>query len=101
METAPMRRLEKHLTGGNLWLYILSLLKKGKRHAYALDEEISKEFSFKPNKIMVYVVLYKLEEEGLIDSEFEGRRKYYNITKKGIQTVNKGKKYLEELSKTL
>jgi len=101
METAPMRRLEKHVTGGNLWLYILSLLKKGKRHAYALDGEISKEFSFKPNKIMIYVVLYKLESEGLINSEFEGRRKYYNITKKGIRTINEGKKYLKELSEIL
>jgi DNA-binding PadR family transcriptional regulator len=101
MKTAPMRRLEKHLTGGNLWLYILALLKKGKRHAYALDEEIYREFSFKPNKIMIYVVLYKLESEGMIDSKFEGRRKYYNITKKGIQTINKGKKYLKELSEIL
>jgi len=101
MKKGPMRRLEKHLTGGNLWLYILSLLKKGKRHAYALDDEISKKFSFKPNKIMIYMVLYKLEAEGMIDSEFEGRRKYYNITKKGIQTINEGKKYLEELSDIL
>jgi len=93
-----MRRLEKHLTGGNLWLYILSLLRKGKRHAYALDQEISEKFSFKPNKIMVYMVLYKMESEGLITSEFEGRRKYYNITKKGIQTISEGKKYLKELS---
>lgn len=101
MEKAPMRRLKKHLTGGNLWLYILSLLKKGKRHAYVLDKEIEKEFSFKPNRIMVYMVLYKLESEGLINSEFEGRRKYYNITERGIKTIKEGKKYLKELSEIL
>ncbi len=101
MKSAPMRRLEKHLTGGNLWLYILSLLRKGKRHAYALDKEIEGKYKFKPNKILVYMVLYKLESEGLITSEFEGRRKYYNITEKGIRNINEGKKYLKNLSENL
>ena len=96
-----MRRIKKHLTGGNLWIYILSILKKGRRHAYALDGELAKKFSFRPNKIMVYVVLYKLEAEGLISSEFEGRRKYYKITEKGIQTLKEAKKYLKKLSETL
>jgi DNA-binding PadR family transcriptional regulator len=42
-------------------------------------------------------VLYKLENEGLISSEFEGRRKYYKITKKGSEELRKAKRYLQQL----
>jgi DNA-binding PadR family transcriptional regulator len=98
MESSPMKRIKHHLTGGNLWLYMLSLLKKGKRHAYSLDGEISREFAFKPNRIMVYIVLYKLEAEGMISSEFEGRRKYYKITEKGKENIREAKYYLKKLS---
>ena len=79
----PIKRLNRLLTSGSLWLYILSLASKGKVYAYELDDKIEKQFSFRPNKIMNYVVLYKLEDEGLITSEFHERRKYYTITKKG------------------
>ncbi|MEM3422556.1 MAG: PadR family transcriptional regulator [Candidatus Bilamarchaeaceae archaeon] len=96
-ETSPLRRLKHHLTSGNIWLYILSLLKKEKVYAYALDSEIEKRFGFKPNKIMIYIVLYKLEAEGLIQSTFDGRRKYYKITEKGKNTIENGKNYLKEL----
>lgn len=103
MESAkPIRRLKTHLTRGNLWLYILSLVKnKGELYAYALDDEIDREFLFRPNKIMVYVVLYKLEGEGLISSEFRERRKYYQITKKGQETLDSAREYFRVLSEKL
>src|SRR3989344_2466512 len=65
--TKPIKRLKHLLTKGNLWLYILSIIRQRKRiHAYALDDAIEQEFSFRPNKIMVYIVLYKLEGERFI-----------------------------------
>lgn len=70
-------------------------------YAYALDQQIEKGFFFKPNKIMVYVVLYKLEGEGLIQSEFKERRKYYTITKKGTQTLEHAREYFRILSNKL
>jgi len=101
-KTKPYLRLKQHLTSGNLWLYILSLIKdKGTVYAYKLDEQINKEFSFKPGRVMLYLVLYKLEGEGLIKSKFEERRKYYTITKKGEKTFKEGKNYLLTLSKKL
>ena len=100
--TKPFKRLEQHLTSGNLWLYILSMIKnKGKVYAYKLDERIESEFSFKPGRVMLYLVLYKLEGEGLITSKLEERRKYYNLTKKGRKTLESGKRYLIKLSKKL
>lgn len=101
MVTSPVKRLKRLLTSGSLWLYILSLTEKGKIYAYELDEKIAKQFDFRPNKIMNYVVLYKLENEGLIASEFQERRKYYNITKKGKQTLQQAREYFKTLAKKL
>lgn len=95
----PIKRLKHLLTYGNLWLYVLSLAKSmGTVYAYALDEQLEKEFFFKPNKIMVYIVLYKLEGEGLIRSEFKERRKYYTLTKKGNETLELAREYFRILS---
>ena len=102
LQAKPIKRLKHLLTLGNLWLYILSIIKAKKRlHAYALDEQIEKEFFFRPSKVMVYIVLYKLEGEGLIKSEYEERRRYYTITQKGEQTLALAKNYFELLSKKL
>ncbi|MFA5077361.1 MAG: PadR family transcriptional regulator [Candidatus Micrarchaeia archaeon] len=97
----PFRRLVDSLTTGNLWLYVLSLMRKGKVYAYALPESIEKKYRFRPNRVMIYVVLYKLEAEGLIASAFEERRKYYHLTKKGTDSLARGKRYLASLSKRL
>lgn len=97
----PIKRLNRLLTSGNLWLYILSLTEKNKVYAYELDDEIKSKFSFKPNKIMNYVVLYKLENEGLISSEYKQRRKYYSITKKGRQALKSAREYFKFLSDKL
>lgn len=102
LSSKPIKRLKKLLTSGNLWLYILSLIKqKGKIYAYELDKEIEKEFFFKPNKVMIYIVLYKIENEGLIESEYKERRKYYKLTKKGTETLELAKEYFQILSNKL
>ena len=101
-KTKPIKRLRKLLTVGNLWLYIMSLIKSKKKfYAYALDKEIETNFYFKPSKVMIYLVLYRLEGEGMIASKFEERRKYYTITKKGTETLMQAKKYFLLLSKKL
>lgn len=102
METKPVKRLKHLLTYGNLWIYLLSLTRKNKKiYAYALDDRIEKKFGFRPNKVMVYIVLYKLEGERLISSEFEERRKYYRITKKGEITLTAAKRYFQALTKKI
>lgn len=102
LKTKPIKRLKSLLTSGNLWLYILSLIKQQKRlYAYNLDEMIEKEFFFRPSKVMTYIVLYKLEDEKLISSEFEERRKYYSLTKKGEETLKTAKDYFKVLGEKL
>ncbi len=100
-ETKPIKRLKDLLTTGNIWLYVLSTMKTKKVYAYTLADEIEKEFYFKPSRVMIYLVLYRLEAENLIKSEFEQRRKYYTVTEKGRKTMAEAKDYLLLLSKKL
>lgn len=101
-QTKPIKRLKNLLTSGNLWLYVLSIIKHEKKvYAYALPDTIEKEYFFRPSRVMIYVVLYKLEEEGLIHSEFEERRKYYHLTEKGENTLEAAKDYFVLLAKRL
>ncbi len=97
----PVKRLQRLLTFGNIWLFSMSLMKSKKVYAYALPEKIEKKFGFKPSKLMTYFVLYKLEAEKLISSAFEGRRKYYKLTKKGKACLREGKSILKSMSKKL
>jgi len=97
----PIARLSNSLTHGNIWLAALSLMKQKKVYAYALPEGIGKKFGYSPSKLMTYFVLYKLEDEKLISSKFEGRRKYYELTHAGERTLNEGKKKLADLSRKL
>jgi DNA-binding PadR family transcriptional regulator len=97
----PLSRLEHSLTYGNIWLAIFPLLRKRKEYAYALPGRIEKEFGFRPGKIMTYLVLYKLEESGLIEAKFEGRRKYYCLTAKGRKCSRDGKALLLRFAKRM
>jgi DNA-binding PadR family transcriptional regulator len=97
----PLQRLSHSLTFGNIWLSALSLMKKRKVYAYALPSEIKKRFGFEPGKLMTYLMLYKLEGEGLISSAMEGRRKYYRLTPTGARALQEAKSVLSSLSKKL
>lgn len=100
-KTKPVARLEHALTFGNIWLSALSLMKSGKVYAYALPSRVKAKFGFEPSKLMTYFVLYKLEDEGLICAAFQGRRKYYELTSKGRQSLSIAKKLLASLSRRL
>ncbi len=101
-ETKPIKRLKNLLTAGNLWIYILSLTKQEQKvYAYTLPDMIEKEFFFRPSRVMIYIVLYKLEGEGLISSEFEERRKYYSLTDKGRATLADAKAYFTLMAKRI
>lgn len=99
--TKPFLRLKHSVSHGNIWLAALSLMRRRKVYAYALPSEISRHFGYMPSKLMVYFVLYKLENEGLISSRLEGRRKYYELTREGRSALVSGKKFLAELARKL
>lgn len=100
-ETRPIRRLRRHLTIENLWLYVLSLIRRKECYAYTLPDEIEKGYGFRPSRVMVYIVLHMLEGEGLIKAKQKERRKYYELTEKGKETLAEAKRQLKSLSEKL
>ncbi|MEM3373400.1 MAG: PadR family transcriptional regulator [Candidatus Anstonellales archaeon] len=101
IENKPLNRLTDHLTHGNLWLYILALAKKKEIYIYNLDKEIEKYFRFKPSRIMLYLVVYRLESFNMLKSHYIERRKYYFLTDYGKETLNNGIKKLKKLANIL
>ena len=107
MASAAYRRLVRKLTVENLWLYVLSLLKSGPLYGYEISRKIKENFGFKPGRVTCYMVLYKLQAEGLIASKKvrasggESSRKYYVLTKKGERALEAAKEYLRGLSERL
>ena len=84
----PLDRFVHSITYGNIWPYVLILASKEDVYAYQLPDLIEGRFGFRPNKIMMYVVLYKLEADGYITGKYRERRKYYTITEKGVNILN-------------
>jgi DNA-binding PadR family transcriptional regulator len=71
---------------GALRLYILALLESGPRHGYELIRALSDRFggTYSPSAGTIYPRLGKLEEEGLVATQSEGRRTKYSITPAGL-----------------
>ena len=106
MKVAYKRLLSK-ITKENLWLYILKMLMERPRYAYEISKKIKETFGFSTAMVTVYVVLYKMLKEGLIQKGEEkpvlGRpiRKYYEITDLGKENFFKGVKLLKDTIKFL
>jgi PadR family transcriptional regulator PadR len=80
------------LLKGNTNVFVLSVLKEGPSHGYAISFEIARrsnsKLDFKQGTL--YPLLHELERGGLISSEWEEsepgkrRRRVYRITDKGL-----------------
>lgn len=70
---------------GSLRLYLLALLAEQPRHGYELIQALSDRFggSYIPSAGTIYPRLAKLEEEGLVSKESDGRKTTYSITDAG------------------
>lgn len=97
----PLDRLQKLNTKDNLWLYILSLLKRDEIYAWQIQGAIEREFGFKPGRITPYRVLYRLEKAGFVKSAVKERRRIYQITKKGDLELDKAKDFYRKILKDL
>ncbi len=101
----PLRRLKDKTTTECLWLYLLSLMKDEPIYAYEIREKIKEKFSFSIGEVTAYMVLYKLERDGYVKTEWltkENRqRKYYTITAKGKKLLSEGVEYLDNLATRL
>jgi DNA-binding PadR family transcriptional regulator len=93
----PNERLVKLNTKGNLWIYILSLLKKNGLYGWEIQSLIEQKFNFKPGRITPYRVLYRLEKQGFVKSEMKERRRVYQITSKGKEELEKARKFYQQI----
>jgi DNA-binding PadR family transcriptional regulator len=75
---------------GALRLYLLALLESGPKHGYELIKALNERFggTYSPSAGTIYPRLGKLEEEGLVATESEGRRTNYRITAAGLAELN-------------
>ena len=85
----PLKRLILLNTKGNLWIYILRVLKDGPTHAYSVRNEIQSRFGFRPGAVTAYKVLYQLKLKGLVTKRAQGRKQVYTITPKGREELEK------------
>jgi len=100
------KRLVAKLTKENLWLYVLKMLTERPMYAYEISKGVKERFGFSTATVTVYVVLYKMRREGLIQTVEEASperpaRKYYEITEKGRENLSKGRMFLEEIARSL
>lgn len=67
---------------GHLRLYLLSLLAEQPQHGYELIQSLGERFggTYVPSAGTIYPRLAKLQEEGLVTKESDGRRTVYAIT---------------------
>jgi len=106
-ETKAYKRLKANLTTNLVWVYILRLLQKRDAcYGYELKRQLKEEYDIPLATVTSYVVLYKLESEGLVESiktdekperPVRGRptRKYYQITDLGTSLLEEAKEYIQ------
>ena len=83
--------IKKELTKGSTALLVLSVLEKGDMYGYRIIKEIEmrSEFVFSLKEGTLYPILYRLEDDGMIQSSWttgEGRsapKKVYSATEQG------------------
>lgn len=90
-------KIDKELVKGTTTMLILDLLKNENMYGYQMIKRLSEKSNniFDLKEGTLYPILHNLEEKQLIDSYWDEttskKRKYYFITKKGKEQLNKKK----------
>jgi len=101
MVKEPVERLKEKVLKENLWIFLFKILAKNDEYAYELRKKINQEFGFWTGRVTGYRVLYLLEKNGYVDSYLKGRRKYYRLSAKGREQLQKAKNFLEKIYESL
>ena len=88
---------------GALRLYLLALLETGPKHGYELIKALGERFggTYSPSAGTIYPRLGKLEEEGLVATETEGRRTKYLITEAGRTELDRRREELAGVEESI
>jgi PadR family transcriptional regulator PadR len=98
----PSQRFERSVTKDNLWIYILSLLKKREMYPYELKKSIESDFGFSPGNVTAYIVLKKLKAGGYVKTMRKDRgkgpeRTFFMITQKGMGELEKAREIIKKV----
>jgi DNA-binding PadR family transcriptional regulator len=98
----------QQLRKGSTTLLILSVLVDEAKYGYQIMRELERrsEGYFTMTAALLYPALHRLEDDGLVKSEWQAgqgkrRRKYYTITKAGCQALAKNTREWEMFIKKL
>ena len=80
---------------------MLAELSRGDSYPYELVKAIERDFGFSPGRVLPYVVLSKLEDEGFVESYWVERRRYYRVTEDGRDLLRAGIEHLKDLANRL
>jgi len=82
-------------------IFILAELDESEIGGYDIIKHIHKRHGVLISSGTVYSTLYKLERDGLIKSQFDERKRVYELTKKGIESLKSIKKANDEIGNLL
>lgn len=99
-EPKALKRLKRKLTVENLWLYVInSILRRGEPvRAYTVRKMIREYHGLNAPTITVYMVVYRLVAEGLLEKITRGGETLYRVSDKGREAYMAA---LDFISKTL
>ncbi|GAB6946496.1 PadR family transcriptional regulator [Vulcanisaeta sp. JCM 16161] len=79
MSEKALNRLMTKLTKENLWIYVVKLLMERPMYGYEIAKEIRERFNINITNVGVYVVLYKMERDGLVETFVSNGSKMYRL----------------------
>lgn len=94
----PIERLKRKIEKENLWIFVLSILQKGKKTGTELKNLIQKRFGFISGNVTAYKVLYLLKKGKYVERKRSGKFVFYKILPKGRSELRKAKRILKSYS---
>lgn len=92
-----LEKWQSQIRKGTLEFIILLVLKKEEFYGYELIKKIKMSLNMETSEGTIYPILTRLKKAGLVNTRWEHPdsgmpRKYYQITQKGVQTVDEMRK---------
>lgn len=94
-ESKAMRRLKRKLENEVLWIYVCYILRTGEKTTHEIKNILRDNFGIKTSSIKLYTILYRMEDEGLIQ-KIDSNPIKYSLTPLGDIEYRKAIIYLEE-----
>jgi PadR family transcriptional regulator PadR len=96
-------KLSKELVKGSTAMLVMSVMRGQDMYGYQIIKAIANrsEHVFDMKEGTLYPILHSLEEEGLLESYWEGegrKRKYYHLTQKGVTELERQAKEFQVFS---